>query len=240
MPDSLAATLNYAVSGDGGFTLDVGLEVPPGLTVLFGPSGSGKSTVLGLIAGLRRPASGRVQLGSNIWYDSGTGTDTPVHKRGISFVFQSAALFPHLSALGNVEYGISREMARSERRDRALHMLERMKVPHLAKRKPATFSGGEAQRVALARAFARSPSLVLLDEAFSALDRELRRSLGEDVRQLIGEAGIPGLLVTHHRMEALQLATRAILIRNGRIEGTGAIEELLPAGGGYFDDESGG
>jgi molybdate transport system ATP-binding protein len=150
-----------------GFALDVSFEVPPGITILFGPSGSGKSTTLAVLSGLLRPSSGRVALGEEVWFDADRRIHLPPHRRGVSIVFQSLALFPHLTAAANVEYGIDRKLPASARMQRARDMLARMKVGQLADRKPSTFSGGEAQRVALARAFARPPRVLLLDEAFS-------------------------------------------------------------------------
>src|SRR5689334_10354825 len=145
-----------------GFRLDVAFEAPPGITVLFGPSGSGKSTILAAIAGLVRPDDGRVALGSEVWLDTRTGTERRIEARRVALVFQSLALFPHMTAAENAEYGISRSLQPAERRRRALASLERFHVTHLAARKPATFSGGEAQRVALARAFAMAPAAMLL------------------------------------------------------------------------------
>jgi molybdate transport system ATP-binding protein len=224
--DRLSVSVRVTV---GGFQLDAAFEVGPGVTVLFGPSGSGKSTTLAAIAGLLRPDDGRIALGREIWFDSKTRVEEPVHRRGVSLVFQSLALFPHLTGLGNVEYGIDREVAREERRKRALDMLVRMKVAHVESRRPATFSGGEAQRVALARAFARGPKVVLLDEAFSAMDRELRYELGTDVRALVNELGIPAVVVTHHRMEARSIGDNAVLISGGKVGGAGPVKEIVPA-----------
>ena len=192
-------------SGGRAFNLDVEFSAPPGITILFGPSGSGKSTTLAAIAGLLTPGGGRVALGNEVWFDAGRKIDVPIHRRGIAFVFQSLALFPHLTAVGNVEYGIDRAQPRGERYQRAREMLERMRVGHLADRKPSTFSGGEAQRVALARAFARSPRLVLLDEP-----------------------KLPLLHVTHHRNEARAIGSRVVLLEAGRVKAVGALDELLP------------
>jgi molybdate transport system ATP-binding protein len=215
----------------GDFTLDVSLDVPPGITILFGPSGSGKSTTLAAIAGLVAPDRGRVAVGAEVWFDSAGRTDLPVHRRGLAFVFQSLALFPHMTGLANVEYGIDRAVAASERRRRSSAMLERMKVGHLAARRPATFSGGEAQRVALARAFARAPRLVLLDEPFSAMDRELRRELCNDVRATVRELSIPMLMVTHHRQEARIMGERAIVLADGRVRARGTAASVLDEAG---------
>jgi molybdate transport system ATP-binding protein len=211
----------------GGSSLDVTFQVPAGITVLFGPSGSGKSTTLAAIAGLVRPDAGRIALGNEVWFDAGTGEWRPVHRRGVAFVFQSLALFPHMTALGNVEYGIDRAVARDERLRRARTMLARMKVPHLEARRPATFSGGEAQRVALARALARSPALILLDEPFSALDRELRRELCTDLREAVTELAIPAILVTHHRNEVRALGDRIVVLAGGRVATEGSVAEVL-------------
>ena len=211
----------------GDFTLEVSLSAPPGITVLFGPSGAGKSTTLAAVAGLLRPDSGRITVDGEVWFDSRAGVDRPVHDRGLAFVFQSLALFPHMTALENVEYGIDRATPRDERRRRAAAMLERMKVAHVGARRPSTFSGGEAQRVALARAFARAPRLVLLDEPFTALDRELRRELCADVRATVLDLGVPTVLVTHQRREARMLGDRAVILSGGRTRAAGSVDQVL-------------
>ncbi len=220
----------------GGFQLDVHLTVTPGVTILFGPSGAGKSTTLAAIAGLVKPTSGRVALGGEVWFDAARHIDRRVEKRGISFVFQSLALFPHMTAVANVEYGLPRAMPKAERLQRATAMLARMKVAHLATRRPATFSGGEAQRVALARAFAPAPRLVLLDEPFSAMDRALRREFVADLRAWVAEARVPVIHVTHHRNEARALGDRVALMEAGRVKAVGGIDELLPDSRDVFDD----
>jgi molybdate transport system ATP-binding protein len=211
----------------GNFRVEAAFDVPPGITVLFGPSGAGKSTTLSVIAGLMKPESGRIALGDAPWFDGDARVNVSPEARSVSLVFQSLALFPHMTAAKNVEYGLPRAMPANERRQRAAETLARMRVSHVAERKPATFSGGEAQRVALARAFARRPRVALLDEAFSALDRKLRDELGRDVRALVSELSIPTLLVTHHLREAQALGERAVLMRDGRVERTGPISEVL-------------
>jgi len=212
----------------GGFRLAVEFDAPSGVTVLFGPSGSGKSTTLSAIAGLSKPESGRIALGNTVWFDSERGIDVPPEQRKVSLVFQSLALFPHLTAVANVEYGIDRSVPPAERRKRALAMLERMRVSHVSGRRPRTLSGGEAQRVALARAFVREPKLVLLDEAFSALDRELRNALGADVRALVAESGIPAIVVTHYRIEARAIGEWAVTVRDGRVVAQGPVRDVVP------------
>jgi molybdate transport system ATP-binding protein len=212
----------------GGFRLAVEFDARPGVTVLFGPSGSGKSTTLSAIAGLVKPEAGRIALGDTVWFDSDRGIDVPPEQRKVSLVFQSLALFPHLTAVANVEYGIDRAVPPAERRRRAHAMLERMRVSHVSGRRPRTLSGGEAQRVALARAFVREPKLVLLDEAFSALDRELRNALGADVRALVAESGIPALVVTHYRIEARAIGEWAVTLRGGEVVAQGPVRDVVP------------
>jgi molybdate transport system ATP-binding protein len=226
-----ASSLHVAVESraPGGFALDVRFEVPPGITVLFGPSGSGKSTTLQAIAGLLRPDRGRIALGDDAWFDAAAGIDTPPHLRGVAYVFQSLALFPHLTAARNVMYGMDRAVPSGDRRARAQEMLARWKVAHLADRRPATFSGGEAQRVALARAFAMRPRVLLLDEPFSAMDHALRSALVGEVRAFVDELRIPALHVTHHRNEARALGDRAVLLAAGRVIATGSVEPMLEA-----------
>ncbi|MBV8757898.1 MAG: ATP-binding cassette domain-containing protein [Deltaproteobacteria bacterium] len=199
---------------------------PPGITCIIGPSGSGKSTLLATLAGLATPDRGRVAVGSEVWLDRARGIDVPVHQRRQSYVFQGLALFPHMTALGNVEYGMH-DVARPERTERALKLLERVGVKHLARRKPRTFSGGEAQRVAIARALARSPKLVLLDEPFSALDRELRAQLTGLVRDLSAELGVPIVHVTHSLGEVKQLADHVIRFEKGAIVERGTPDQVL-------------
>ncbi len=210
-----------------GFSLEAAFDVPPGTTVLFGPSGSGKSTALAAIAGLVRPTAGRIALGAEVWCDTDARIDVAVHERRIAFVFQSLALFPHLSARRNVAYGMDRALDREAKGERADALLRRLRVGHLADRKPSTFSGGEAQRVALARALATTPRVVLLDEPFSALDHELRLDLLADLRALVAELGVPVMFVTHHRDDALAFGDRLVMLDAGRVVRTGPVETVL-------------
>jgi molybdate transport system ATP-binding protein len=226
VPDSAALAVDVRVAYRD-FTLDVRFDAPPGTTILFGPSGSGKSTTLAAIAGLVRPKSGRIALGDDVWFDASARVDRPVHERHVAFVFQSLALFPHMTALGNVVYGMERTLSDSERHARAIALLGRLRVGHLVDRRPETFSGGEAQRVALARAFAIKPRIVLLDEPFSAMDRDLRNDLVTDVRAFVGELGVPMVHVTHHRGEARALGDRAVLVERGRVVRSGTVAEVI-------------
>jgi molybdate transport system ATP-binding protein len=208
----------------GEMTVAVELRCPPGITCIMGPSGSGKSTILAALAGLALPERGRIAIGDTVWLDRARDIDVPVHRRELAYVFQGLALFPHMTALGNVMYGM-RE--RDPAKARAL--LDKLGVGHLADRRPRTFSGGEAQRVALARALGRSPKLVLLDEPFSALDRELRGQLTALVRELVGELGVPMIHVTHSVGEARALGDRIVRIAHGKVVASGAPSEVLAA-----------
>lgn len=224
----------------GGFQLDVAFDAPPGITVLFGPSGSGKSTILAAIAGLIRPNEGHIALGSEVWFDHQARVSQPIEARRIAFVFQSLALFPHMTALENAEYGVARAVPVTERRRRAAESLARFHVSHLAGRKPATFSGGEAQRVALARAFAMAPAAMLLDEPFSALDFNLRQQFVAELRAAAEDLAVPIVHVTHHRNEARALAMRGILLDHGRIQTEGTMDHVLGRRSVAGDDTSAG
>jgi molybdate transport system ATP-binding protein len=201
----------------GGFTLSADFQAPAGVTVVLGPSGSGKSTLLAALAGLARPEEGHIAVGDEVWLDTAQGLERPSHERALSMIFQKSTLFPHLTALGNVKFALERTRPRAVRRDEALALLRRMKVEHLAHRYPRNLSGGEAQRVSLARALARPPRLVLLDEPFSALDRQLRNALAEDVLGHLRQLQVPILFVTHALDEAVQYGQSALLVMNGEV-----------------------
>ena len=213
--------------GDGGAPrLDVDLGIDTGITAVTGPSGAGKTTLLTTIAGLVTPEAGRIALDGLELFDADRRVSVPPHRRRVALVFQSLALFPHLSAWENVAYGLPRGRdgalpgaPRAPRRERALLWLERARVAHRADRLPASLSGGEAQRVALARALASEPRALLLDEPFSALDDDLRGQLGADLRALVGQLDIPAILVTHHREDAASLGSRTLALSRGAVVG---------------------
>ncbi len=209
--------------------LDVSLDTPTdGVTVLFGPSGAGKTTVLRILAGLERPTSGRVQVDGQTWDDVSTGRHLPARRRRVGYLFQEAALFPHLSVLGNVMFGLT-ALHRAERPSAARRALSACGVEHLADRRAAGLSGGEAQRVALARALAPQPRLLLLDEPLASLDRPTRDQLGQELARQLRAWAVPALLVTHDRDEALTLGDRAAVLVRGRIRQTGAVESVFGA-----------
>jgi molybdate transport system ATP-binding protein len=219
------------------FELDVRLDVAPGICSVLGPSGAGKSTLLAAIAGLVHPDAGRIALGEHVWFDAARNIDVPVDQRRVAYVFQNLALFPHLDAIHNVEYGMARSIPRAERHARAERLLAKLGVTHIARRRPRTFSGGEAQRVALARALAMEPAVILLDEPFSALDRALRVQLATLVRDLVDELNVPLLHVTHSTGEARALADRVVRIEHGRVVAEGTPAEILgKPGRGPFDE----
>jgi molybdate transport system ATP-binding protein len=209
------------------FSLDVTLDFGPGLSVLFGPSGSGKTTILSALAGLLRPDAGLVTLGGKVLFDARARIDLPPNERRVALVFQSLALFPQLDALGNVAYGVPRGLPKAERLARASSWLARMRVEHLARRYPNSFSGGEAQRVALARALASEPRALLLDEPFSSLDQNLARELSAEIAEYVSTASLPVVLVTHERAMARGLGRELTMLRAGRVEKMGLARELL-------------
>ncbi len=215
-------------SRDARFSYEAELSLEPGVNVLFGPSAAGKTTILSCIAGLVTPAAGSIALAGRPLFDSERRLDLPAHQRRVALVFQSLALFPHLDALANVEYGVPRSLAKAERVERARGFLERMHVGHLRARRPNTFSGGEAQRVALARALASEPRALLLDEPFSALDAALARELATELAAQVKASPIPVLLVTHDAVLARSLGQSVAVMHAGRIAATGKAHELLP------------
>lgn len=179
---------------------------------LLGASGSGKSTTLGIIAGFIEPSSGEVRIGGR------SMTGIPPRGRNLGVVFQNYALFPHLTVLQNIEFGLRmRNMPQAERRRRALVMLERLSLAGLHDRRPAQLSGGQQQRVALARALSIDPVALLLDEPLGALDRQLRQSVQLELKALQRDTGVSVLYVTHDQEEAMVLSDRIAVMRSGRI-----------------------
>jgi molybdate transport system ATP-binding protein len=206
-----------------GFALDVELQVPldpPRVTVLFGPSGSGKTTLLRLLAGLDWPDDGAVRFRGEPWFDAKAGVSLPPQQRRAGFLFQDYALFPHLTVQQNVEFG-----AREPRK--AVEWLQRFGLKLLAGRLPRSLSGGEQQRVALARALAAQPDLLLLDEPLSALDAATRVRLRHELRRELIEGGVPSIIVTHDRTEALALGDWIAVLIGGRVRQAGPIEEVF-------------
>ncbi|MGE4802641.1 ABC transporter ATP-binding protein [Yersinia hibernica] len=192
-------------------------------TAIVGPSGSGKTTLLRIIAGFETPDSGSVILQGNPLFDS--TTQVPAHKRGIGFVPQDGALFPHFTVAGNIAYGLT-----GSKQDKARRVDELMEMvaldSRLAQLWPHEISGGQQQRVALARALAQRPVLMLLDEPFSALDTALRASTRKAVAELLAQANIASILVTHDQSEALSFADQVAVMRAGKLAHVGPPQEL--------------
>jgi molybdate transport system ATP-binding protein len=211
----------------GDLALDVELACPPGITCVMGPSGAGKTTLLHAIAGLVTPQHGRIALGDDVWLDTAARFTRPAHLRPIGYVFQRLALFPHLRVVDNVAYGMPRALAPAARAAKSHELLARLGVLHVAARWPRTLSGGEAQRVALARALARGPRLLLLDEPYSALDRERRAELVALERAAVRDLGIPAIHVTHAIAEARALADQVIVIEAGKVAARGPASVVL-------------
>ena len=212
----------------GSFHLDVDFSVPPGISILFGPSGAGKSTLLDCIAGLITPDEGRIAISNENLFDSATHLDLPIQSRHLGYLFQSPALFPHLTAQQNIEYGIA-HLSNSDRATAISETLKLFRLENLASRKPSELSGGEAQRVALARSLVTKPRALLLDEPLSALDAGLKNSIIADLRAWNAEHEIPILYVTHDRAEVDALGERVITMDHGEIIQQGIPREVLDA-----------
>ncbi|MFH5927001.1 ABC transporter ATP-binding protein [Roseomonas xinghualingensis] len=233
MPDGSAVAttakpgLTVRLRAAGPIPLDLDLACAPGeVLALVGPSGAGKSTALRCLAGLHRPETGRVICNDAVWLDTGTGVDLPPHRRAVGMVFQDYALFPHMTALGNVAAAMG-HLPRGRRHDRARELLTLVRLSGLEERRPAEMSGGQQQRVAVARALARDPAVLLLDEPFSAVDRATRRQLQEELAALRRVLSIPVLLVTHDLEEAAALGDRICVLHHGRGLQTAPAAELL-------------
>lgn len=209
-----------------GFSLDVSWHIGDELAVLFGYSGSGKSLTLSMIAGLAKPDSGFVALNGDVVYDSDIRLCMPPQKRQIGFVFQDLALFPHMSVLSNITYGL-KDLSKQERLERADECLQRFHLESLSKRLPREISGGQQQRVALARALARRPKALLLDEPFSALDLPLKAELWQLIAEVRESLRVPIVVVTHDPVDARNFSDRLIVYRAGRVLRSDAPEQVL-------------
>jgi molybdate transport system ATP-binding protein len=207
----------------GSLALDAQMQVVPGeIVAVLGPNGAGKTTLLRALAGLVRPDRGKVSLDGTVFDDVASGTHLPPERRPIGVVFQDYLLFPHLSALDNVAFGLrARGIGTAEARRAAAGWLERFGLSDAIHARPRALSGGQAQRVALARALAIEPRLLLLDEPLAALDASARGELRRDLkRHLASFAGVR-IVITHDPLEAIALADRLVILEQGRIVQTG-------------------
>jgi molybdate transport system ATP-binding protein len=213
----------------GAFSLDLALEVADGETVaVVGPNGAGKSTALAVVAGLQPPAAGHVVCAGETWCDVARGIDLAPEERRAGVLFQDFALFPHLSVVENVAYGLrSRGRSRGAARAAAEGWLARLGLDGLGSRLPAALSGGQRQRVALARALAADPKVLLLDEPFGALDVTTRGAVRAELRAFLEECGLPTILVTHDPVDALAFGDRIAVLEGGRLSQIGTRESLL-------------
>jgi len=203
---------------------DFSLDVAAGEVVcLLGPSGCGKTTTLRIAAGVERPSEGQVEIDGSVV--AGPGVFVPPEKRGVGLMFQDYALFPHLTVLDNVKFGLHQH-AKQEREPIALRALEGVGMTRYAHAFPSVLSGGEQQRVALARAMAPGPRIMLMDEPFSGLDNRLRDSVRDEALSLIDQSGASALLVTHDPEEAMRMADRIALLRKGKLVQVGTPQQL--------------
>ena len=210
------------------FQLELAFDVEPGVTIVFGESGSGKTTLLRSVAGLIRPAEGRIAVGDRVLFDRRAGIDVKPSDRRVGFVFQQLALFPHLTADDNIAYGLS-GLSQAERRTRTLAVAESFRIGRLLGRRPSEISGGERQRVALARALVTRPDVLLLDEPLSALDQATQSHILADLRSWNESQQIPVLYVTHSQREVFALGERVLVLRNGSIAADGTPQQVMEA-----------
>jgi ABC-type sulfate/molybdate transport systems ATPase subunit len=220
-----ARGLSIAVSKRiGAFVLDVAFTTGDAILAIVGASGSGKTLTLRAIAGLLTPDDGNIAVGPRVLFDAARRINLPARERGIGYVFQQYALFPHFTVEQNIGYGLHR-LSDVARRERVREVLDLVDLSGFSARMPRTLSGGEQQRVALARALAPRPSALLLDEPLSAVDTSLRRRLGEQLRHIGSSLSIPMVLVTHDMNEASRVAGRIVYLDKGRVVDTPPAEE---------------
>jgi len=221
-------TVDISKTFGSGFELQVNFAAPSGITIIFGESGSGKTTLLNCIAGLLAPDRGHITVGDQVLFDDQHEINIDISRRNVGYVFQTLALFPHLSVADNVGYGIAHFPADS-RRERVRSILHGFRVEHLAQRRPADISGGERQRVALARSLVTEPRVMLLDEPLSALDLATQSRLIDDLRAWTDARRIPILYVTHSQREVRALGERVLVLEKGRIVAQGTPRDVLDA-----------
>jgi len=208
------------------FCLDIDLTLPGrGVTALFGPSGSGKTTCLRALAGLDRFPGGYCALGDTVWQDERQQKFMPTYQRNLGMVFQEASLFPHLSILGNLQFGQKRSA--TAQRIGLEQAIELLGIGHLLKRKPDTLSGGERQRVGIARALAVGPDILLMDEPLAALDHQRKQEILPYLERLHGELDIPMVYVSHAPDEVARLADHLVLLDQGKVVASGPLNDVL-------------
>ena len=207
----------------GDFLLELEFEMEENeLIVILGPSGSGKTTLLRMLAGLEKPEEGSIEVKGEVWYDLKRGINLPPQKRDVGFVFQDYALFPNMSLFENIAFGMKKKDTQ-----RVMELLKLAGLEQLKDKKPSVLSGGQKQRVALLRALAKEPKLLLLDEPLSALDPETAITLREEIKKFQKSFNIPTIMVSHNREDALSLASRVLLLSEGKIKSVGKPKDVL-------------
>lgn len=209
----------------GSFALNAAFSCGPGITALFGQSGSGKTSVVNMIAGLLRPARGRIAVDGRVLFDSTARIDMPPHRRRVGYVFQDARLFPHLTVRQNLLYG-RHFTPPSERYVVFDQVIELLAIAHLLGRRPAGLSGGEKQRVAIGRALLASPRILLMDEPLASLDDARKSEILPYIERLRDQMGLPILYVSHAMDEVARLADTMVLMAGGSVVAVGAVEDL--------------
>jgi molybdate transport system ATP-binding protein len=218
----------FSANGSAPFALDIKATFAPGFTVLFGPSGAGKSTLLDCIAGIQKPDAGEIRLEQEVFFDAARRISLSPQRRQLAYVFQSLALFPHLSVEQNIRYGLA-DLVLAEQWARLESVAAVFRIASLMRRRPAELSGGEKQRVALARALVTRPRVLLLDEPLTGLDAGLRRGILEDLRAWNVANRIPILYVTHNREEVDAIGEHVLTLVNGRVQESGVPWVVLDA-----------
>jgi ABC-type Fe3+/spermidine/putrescine transport system ATPase subunit len=227
----LTVRYNEVVAVDG-----ISFAIQPGeLVTLLGPSGCGKTTTLRAVAGLEDPTEGTIRLGGETVYSSAQRRNVPSEKRGLSMVFQSYAIWPHMTVFDNVAYGLNvRKLPRAEVAESVRRVLDMVQMTRFSDRPASRLSGGQQQRVAVARAIAFSPTVLLFDEPLSNLDAKLRTEMRVELRELQRRLDITSLYVTHDQEEALAISDRVIVMNHGRIEQIGSSETIYNRPGSLF------
>ena len=223
---SLAIRKQYAAESE--FALDLDFAASAGFTILFGASGAGKTTLLDCVAGLAHPDSGTIRVGGTTFFDAASKVNLAVAARNVGYVFQSLALFPHLSVEENIEYGL-KSRAQNVRNASIQAILGAFRIESLRRRRPGEISGGERQRVALARSLVTDPCVLLLDEPLAALDVATKSHIVDDLGAWNEAHRIPILYVTHSREEVFSLGNRVVVLDRGRIVACGDPHEVMGA-----------
>ena len=210
----------------GDFTVDVNIKAGPGVTTLFGKSGAGKSTIVAMLAGLIKPDSGHIRIGEQTLFDSAQGIDVPPERRQVGYVFQDARLFPHMSVMGNLRYGLNR-LGTSKHAETFKRVVALLGLDHLLDRRPANLSGGEKQRVAIGRALLSNPRILLMDEPLASLDAARKSEILPYIERLSADFEMPVVYVSHAVEEVVRLSDTLVLISNGCVAAQGDVEDIM-------------